>query len=236
MGQGTLLFRASLGDVLRAERMRQRRPGRRVRANRARVERRGVRPAGRPASPRTADPGPDPGDAARTPCWPSRRRSRSPGRSGSGWSGCGSSTCSARGRGGEAPGPNVGRILEAMAAGTRPVLYDHELEPVDLLYVEDAVRACLLAADEVPVGRRACTTSPAGRAVRAEDVVARLERPARDGPAAGPGRPVFDDPAGRCRTSAGPGSNSGSRPTIDLDEGLRRCVETTRPAAVAIVQ
>ena len=64
-------------------------------------------------------------------------------------------------QGRRAPGPNVGRILEAMAAGTRPVLYDHELEPVDLLYVEDAVRG-VPARRRLATGRTGgSTTSPA---------------------------------------------------------------------------
>src|SRR5262249_19769564 len=46
-----------------------------------------------------------------------------------------------------ATGPNVRRILESMLDGKRPVLYDHELPEQDLMFVDDAVRGCLLTVD-----------------------------------------------------------------------------------------
>lgn len=50
-------------------------------------------------------------------------------------------------QGPRAPGPNIGRLVESMVAGNRPVLYDHELGAHDLMDVGNAVRGCLLAAD-----------------------------------------------------------------------------------------
>ena len=131
-------------------------------------------------------------------------------------------------QGRRAPGPNVGRILEAMVAGTRPVLYDHELEPADLLYVEDAVGACLLAAESARSDGRVYHIAR-GRAVRAEDVVARLN--------ALLGSDLLPVLAGPCSTfppTALPDVTKarvelGFSAHVDLDEGLRRCVEAVRP-------
>ena len=134
-------------------------------------------------------------------------------------------------QGRQAPGPNVGRILEAMAAGTRPVLYDHELQAVDLLYVEDAVRGCLLAADDVRadggiynIGR--------GRPAFAKDVVDRLNAHlGTDLPPvlAGPCSAVSPNPipdVSRARAQLGFSAEVG------LDEGLRRCAEACRVVLV----
>jgi UDP-glucose 4-epimerase len=133
-------------------------------------------------------------------------------------------------QGRRAPGPNVGRILEAMAAGTRPVLYDHELEPVDLLYVEDAVRACLLAADSDRGDGRAYNVGR-GRPARAEDVVVRLNRllgtdlaPVLAGPCSTIPPAALPDVT-RARVELGFSAN------IDLGEGLRRYGEAYRADA-----
>src|SRR5207247_1808106 len=72
-----------------------------------------------------------------------------------------------------AAGPNVRRILEAMLDGKRPVLYDHELSEQDLMFVDDAVRGCLLALDGDRVDGRVYQIA-LGRPTRAEDVVGRL--------------------------------------------------------------
>jgi len=139
-------------------------------------------------------------------------------------------------QGRRAPGPNVARILEAMAAGTRPVLYDHELEPVDLLYVEDAVRACLLAADSDRRDGRVYHIAR-GRPARAEDVVARLNVLLRSDH-----KPVLAGPCSTIPPAALPDVvrarvELGFSAHVDLGEGLRRCVEIVRadaggPAAV----
>lgn len=131
-------------------------------------------------------------------------------------------------QGRRAPGPNVGRLLEALAAGTRPVLYDHELEPADLLYVGDAVRACLLAAEASRSDGRVYHVAR-GRAVRAEEVVARLNAllgtdllPVLAGPCSTIPPAALPDVT-RARVELGFSSH------VDLDEGLRRCVEAARP-------
>ena len=95
----------------------------------------------------------------------------------------------------------------------RPVLYDHELEPADLLYVEDAVRGCLLAADGDRQDGRVYHIAR-GRPARAEDVVARLNVLLGNRTHARPGRAVLDHPpGGPAGRASGPASNSGSRPT-----------------------
>jgi nucleoside-diphosphate-sugar epimerase len=130
-------------------------------------------------------------------------------------------------QGRRAPGPNIGRILEAMAAGTRPVLYDHELEPVDLLYVEDAVRGCLLAGNSDRQDGRVYHIAH-GRAARAEDVVARLNVLL--------GTDLLPVLAGPCSTIP-PGAlpdvvrarvELGFSAHVDLSEGLRQCVDVVR--------
>jgi UDP-glucose 4-epimerase len=130
-------------------------------------------------------------------------------------------------QGRRAPGPNVGRILEAMAAGTRPVLYDHELESVDLLYVEDAIRACLLAADSDRGDGRVYHIAR-GRSARAEDVVSRLNvllktdlLPVLAGPCSTFPPAALPDVT-RARTELGFSAN------IELGDGLRRSVEAYR--------
>lgn len=130
-------------------------------------------------------------------------------------------------QGRRAPGPNVGRILEAMAAGVRPVLYDHELEPVDLLHIEDAVRACLLAAAGDRTGGRVHHIAR-GRPTRAEDVVARLNvllgtelQPVLAGPCSTIPPAALPDVT-RARVELGFSSH------VDLGEGLRKCVEAVR--------
>jgi UDP-glucose 4-epimerase len=72
-----------------------------------------------------------------------------------------------------AAGPNLRRILEAMLAGKRPVLYDHELGDHDLLPVDEAVRACLLAGDSDRADGRIYNIG-SGQSVNTEDLVARL--------------------------------------------------------------
>lgn len=131
-------------------------------------------------------------------------------------------------QGRRAPGPNVGRILEAMIAGTRPVLYDHELEPADLLYVEDAVRACLLAAESARSDGRLYHIAR-GRPARAEEVVARLNALLRTDLL-----PVLAGPCSTIPPAALPDVTRarvelGFTAHVDLDEGLRRCVEVARP-------
>ena len=59
-----------------------------------------------------------------------------------------------------------------------------------------------------------------------------IERAARDGPPAGPGRPMLDRPAGGpCRTSPGPGSNSGSRLTSTWTRGCGGAWKPSGPMA-----
>jgi len=135
-------------------------------------------------------------------------------------------------QGPRATGPNVRRILDALLAGTRPVLYDHELHAQDLLYVEDAVRGCLLAADSDRADGRAYNIA-AGHAVQAADVVARLN--ALLGTALAPLL------AGPCSTAPPPPlahvsrarTELGFMPAVDLEEGLRRCVGPFRPRMAA---
>jgi UDP-glucose 4-epimerase len=134
-------------------------------------------------------------------------------------------------QGRKAPGPNVGRILEAMVVGTRPVLYDHELEPVDLLYVEDAIRACLLAAEEVRTDGGVFNIGR-GRPAFAKDVVSRLNAHlGSDLPPvlAGPCSTVFPNPipdTSRAHVELGFAAD------VSLDEGLRRCADAYRAAVV----
>ena len=129
-----------------------------------------------------------------------------------------------------APGPNVQRILAAMTAGKRPVLYDHELEPVDLLFVDDAVRGCLLAADLGRTDGRVYHIAR-GRPARANDVVARLNRllgselvPVIAGPCSTVSPGALPD-VSRARAELGFSADT------DLDEGLRQCADAYNTAA-----
>lgn len=137
-------------------------------------------------------------------------------------------------QGRRAPGPNVGRILDAMTAGVRPILYDHELEPVDLMHVEDAVRACLLATGADRTDGRVYHVAR-GRAARAEDVVARLNvllgtdlQPVLAGPCSTVPPAALPDVT-RARVELGFSSH------VDLGEGLRKCVEAVRADATPAV-
>jgi len=124
-------------------------------------------------------------------------------------------------------GPNVRRILESMLDGRRPVLYDHELPEQDLMFVDDAVRGCLLALDRDRADGRVYHIA-LGRPIRAEELVAHLNailgtdlQPLLAGPCSTvPPAPLPD--VTRARVELG---FSGE---IDLDEGLRRCVEYFR--------
>jgi UDP-glucose 4-epimerase len=126
-----------------------------------------------------------------------------------------------------AAGPNVRRILEAMLDGKRPVLYDHELPVQDLMFVDDAVRGCLLALDSDRADGRLYHIA-LGRNTRAEEVVARLNAllgtdlpPLLAGPCStAPPAPLPDVTRARAEL--------GFSAEIDLDEGLRRCVEFYR--------
>lgn len=127
-----------------------------------------------------------------------------------------------------AAGPNVRRILDALRAGTRPVLYDHELDPQDLVHVDDAVRGCLLAADSDRADGRVYHIA-SGQAVAAVDVVARLNAlleknlaPLLAGPCSTAPPPPLAD-VSRARAELGFAA------AIDVDEGLRRCVGSGRP-------
>jgi UDP-glucose 4-epimerase len=127
-----------------------------------------------------------------------------------------------------AAGPNVRRILGALLSGKRPVLYDHELADQDLLYAADAVRGCLLAADRDRAAGQVYHIA-SGRAVRALDVVARLNRllgsdipPLLAGPCStAPPAPLPDVNLAR--------RDLGFSAETTLDEGLRRCVAFYRP-------
>jgi len=77
-------------------------------------------------------------------------------------------------QGPRAAGPNVRRMLEALFEGKRPVLYDHELSDQDLMFVDDAIRGCLLGLDRDRADGRVYHIA-LGRTARAEDVVARLK-------------------------------------------------------------
>ncbi len=122
-----------------------------------------------------------------------------------------------------AAGPNVRRIMETMLEGKRPVLYDHELEEMDLLYVDDAIRGCLLAVGRDRGDGRIYHIA-AGRPTRAVDVVARLNRllgtdlaPVLAGPCSTiPPLPLADTSRARAEL--------GFLPAIDLDCGLRKCL------------
>ena len=127
-------------------------------------------------------------------------------------------------QGPRADGPNVRRILDAMLDGKRPVLYDHELPAQDLMFVEDAIRGCLLSLDQDRADGRVYHIAY-GRTTNAEHVVARLNTllgsdlpPILAGPCStAPSAPPAD--VTRAKTELG------LSPAIDLDEGLRRCVE-----------
>jgi UDP-glucose 4-epimerase len=122
-----------------------------------------------------------------------------------------------------AAGPNLRRIIEAMLAGKRPVLYDHELGEHDLLYVDDAIRGCLLAADFArPDGR--VYNIGSGRSVRTQELVTAINSllgteipPLLAGPCStGPRAPLPN--VARARAELGFAAD------YDLDERLRTCV------------
>jgi nucleoside-diphosphate-sugar epimerase len=132
-------------------------------------------------------------------------------------------------QGRKAAGPNVGRILEAMLAGSRPILYDHELGQHDMLYVDDAVQGCLLAAECDRADGRVYHIS-SGQTTRAEDVVQKLNdiletdlAPLLVGPCSNAPRAPMGDPS-RARAELG------FAPSIELTEGLQRCVSFYRHA------
>jgi UDP-glucose 4-epimerase len=123
-----------------------------------------------------------------------------------------------------AAGPNVQRILGAMASGRRPLLYEHEFGPADLMHVDDAVRGCLRAADFGRGDGRVYHIA-SGRMVGADDVVAILNRllgtnlsPVLAGPALHQATPMQPDIT-RARVELGFSAET------DLEDGLARCVE-----------
>jgi UDP-glucose 4-epimerase len=123
-----------------------------------------------------------------------------------------------------AAGPNLRRILESMIAGKRPVLYDHELGDQDLLYVDDAIRGCLLAADCDRADGRIYNIA-SGQPVRTQDLIGRLNAllgaeipPLLAGPCStAPPVPLPD--VGRARAELGFAAD------FDIDERLRQCVQ-----------
>jgi UDP-glucose 4-epimerase len=127
-----------------------------------------------------------------------------------------------------AAGPNVRRILDALLAGKRPVLYDHELGEQDLLYVADAVRGCLLAADRDRAAGQVYHLA-SGRITRAQHIVSRLNAllgteipPLLAGPCStSPPAPLPD--VTRARAELGFVADT------SLDQGLRNCVSYYRP-------
>jgi UDP-glucose 4-epimerase len=130
-------------------------------------------------------------------------------------------------QGRKAAGPNLRRILEAMLAGSRPILYDHELGLQDMLYVDDAVQGCLLAAECDRADGRVYHIS-SGRATHAEGMVAILNdmlgtdlAPLLAGPCSNAPRAPLGDPSRAC-------AELGFDPSIDLTEGLQRCVQFYR--------
>jgi UDP-glucose 4-epimerase len=139
-------------------------------------------------------------------------------------------------QGRRASGPNVQRILAAMGAGERPRLYDHQLGPADLTYVDDAVRGCLLAADRGRGDGRVYHIA-SGRPVSAGHVVAGFNRlfrasiaPELAGPALRHAFPVLPDVT-RARVELGFSAE------LDLEGGLARCVEfwSSLPVAASAV-
>jgi UDP-glucose 4-epimerase len=126
-------------------------------------------------------------------------------------------------QGRRAAGPNVQRILAALAAGRRPLLYEHELGPADLTYVDDAVRGCLLAADDAHADGRVYHIG-SGRAACARDVVTGLNAilgtdiaPVLAGPVSTRTNPALPD-VSRARAELGFSAE------MMLEDGLARCV------------
>ena len=123
-------------------------------------------------------------------------------------------------------------MLETMLDGKRPVLYDHELAEQDLMFVDDAIRGCLLGLDRDRADGRVYHIAR-GRTARAEDVVAHLNAilgtelpPILAGPCStAPPAPPAD--VTRARVELGFSAE------IDLQEGLRRTVEYYRMHALA---
>jgi len=135
-------------------------------------------------------------------------------------------------QGPRAAGPNVRRVLEAMLDGKRPVLYDHELPEQDLMFVDDAIRGCLLSLDRDRADGRVYHIA-LGRTARAEEIIARLNAilgtdlpPILAGPCSTvPPAPPAD--VIRARIELGFSAET------SLEEGLRRTVEYYRQHALS---
>jgi len=125
-------------------------------------------------------------------------------------------------------------FIDAMLAGRKPVIYGDGLQARDFTYVDNVVRANLLAA-EVPGIAGKVYNVACGRSTSLLDLVAALNgllgtriQPTHAAPRPGD---VRDSLAGIARARA----ELGYAPSVDLMEGLRRCVAyyRSRPAPSA---
>jgi UDP-glucose 4-epimerase len=119
--------------------------------------------------------------------------------------------------------------LTAMLAEQEPPLEGTGLEPQDLVYVDDAVQATLLAADVPGISGRVYNVAQ-GRTTKALEVVATLNELLETHlTGVRTGRPLEHElqnaiDISRARTELG------FSPTVTLRDGLTRCVRAVSPA------
>jgi UDP-glucose 4-epimerase len=124
----------------------------------------------------------------------------------------------------------IPRFFRAMLAGQRPVLYGDGRQSRDFSYVENVVRANLLAAaapGEIVAGQ--VYNIACGSRTSLLDLVAKINRllgtrirPIHEEPRPGD---VRDSQADVSRAQA----ELGYQPAVDINEGLRRCLDFYRP-------
>jgi len=119
----------------------------------------------------------------------------------------------------------VFRVLKAMLAGQRPVILGNGHEPHDVIHVEDVVHANLLAARAPRVSGKVYNVAR-GRPTTPREVVATIN--AILGTRI---RPLFragvcpEELAGQVASVAHTETELGFCPSVDLERGLRRCIE-----------
>ncbi len=117
----------------------------------------------------------------------------------------------------------IPRFIRALLAGEPPVIHGDGGQSRDFTYVEDVVRANLLAAEAPGVGGKVYNIA-AGRRTTLLELVARINTLLGTGVA-----PVHDDPRpGDVRHSqadiSAARNDLGYAPRFDVEEGLRRCL------------
>ncbi|MBY0522448.1 MAG: NAD-dependent epimerase/dehydratase family protein [Gemmataceae bacterium] len=117
----------------------------------------------------------------------------------------------------------VFRLLEGLSAGTAPVVVDGPGRAWDLLYVDDAVHAHLLAADGEHTSGRVYNIAR-GRMVNPSQVAALIHSLLGTG-LAPVAAPMGDAPSGLTPDITRAETELGFSPATSLEQGLRHCID-----------